>query len=134
MSDTASPATHTDVYLINLNNEIAEAGMHRPWPSGVYSKTLLKRDDQRVVLIFLDKDATIHEHHADGSISVQVLKGHISFRAADQEHDLSASEIISLGPSVRHGVKAREESVLLLTISWPASQTLQSMSHRGYGS
>ena len=40
-----------DLAQFDLLNEIAEAEQHKPWASGIYSRTLLKKPDLRVVLI-----------------------------------------------------------------------------------
>ncbi len=53
---------------------------HKPWPKGIHSKTLFKKNDFRVVLICVEAAARIEEHHADGTSSVQVLKGNIHYK------------------------------------------------------
>lgn len=130
--DSTSP--QEAVLQFDLQQEIAEANDHKPWASGIYSKMLLKRSDVRLVLTLLDTDAGIKEHHADGSVSVHVLRGKLTMRAQDKEHQLAEGDLLNLPPAVRHDVRALEPSAFLLTISWPDSEKLKSMSHRGYGS
>lgn len=122
------------VSQFDLQQEIAQANAHKPWASGIYSKTLLKQRDMRVVLTMLDANASVNEHHADGSVSVHVLRGRLRMKAQDAEHHLTEGHLLSLPPSVRHDVHALEPSAFLLTISWPDSEKLRSMEHRGYGS
>lgn len=70
-----------------------------------------------MVLISMDKGSILKEHHADGTISIQVLKGSILFTAQGDDHRLRANSVLTLGPSIEHKVEAREESVFLLTIA-----------------
>jgi quercetin dioxygenase-like cupin family protein len=117
----------------DLAKEMADSEQKKPWESGHYAKTLFKKSDFRMVLISMERGAGIKEHHADGTISVQVLKGSIRFTAEGIARDLCPGNILTLGASIKHEVEALEESALLLTISWPDSERLQTMKHRGYG-
>lgn len=79
--------------------------------------TLYKTDTMRMVLLALHQDAELKEHTAPGNISVQLLEGHITFRAEGQEEKLIAGQIVTLHAKIPHSVYAHEESVFLLTIS-----------------
>lgn len=100
---------------------------------GHFAKTLFKKSDFRMVLIVMDKGSVLKEHHADGTISVQILKGAIDFRVHEQAHSLQANSVLTLGASIKHELEAREASAILLTIAWPSGEKLQAMKHRGYG-
>jgi quercetin dioxygenase-like cupin family protein len=115
-------------------SELAGARERKPWKSGLHSKLLLKADDMRLVLIAMESGAKIKEHHADGTVSIHALEGALRIHVQAQAHDLHAGQILTLAPGIRHDVEAREDSALLLTISWPSSEKLESMPHRGYGS
>ncbi|HEU5341611.1 cupin domain-containing protein [Edaphobacter sp.] len=117
----------------DLTHEIAEAEQKKPWPSGHHAKTLFKKHDFRVVLITLENGAHIKEHHADGTISVHVLKGKVRFSVAGKPHELGAGNLFTLAASIRHDVEAVGDSAFLLTISWPSTEELAAMKHRGYG-
>ena len=125
-----------DKYIaqFDLAREIADAEQKKPWPAGLYSKTLFKKHDLRVVLISMQSDARMKEHHADGTISLHVLKGQIRVSVNGKPHDLPTGTLFTLGASIRHDVEARSDSVFLLTISWPSNEELAAMKHRGYGS
>lgn len=126
---------HTDgIARFDLAKEIAGAESRKPWASGVHSKTLVKQSDIRVVLVMMESGAHMDEHHADGSVSVQVLRGAIRLRAAKETEELRKDQILTMPPSVPHAVEAIEPSVFLLTLSWPESDKLKKMPHRGYGS
>lgn len=133
----AQPIHHAapdDMVQFSLEEEIADSERRRPWQSGVYSKTLCKLPDMRLVLVCMDERAAMSEHHADGSIAVQVLNGTIRCHVAGRAMELRQRDMLSLRPSIRHSVEALDPCAFLLTISWPTSEKLESLPHRGYGS
>jgi quercetin dioxygenase-like cupin family protein len=117
----------------DLHQEIADSEQKKPWQSGHFAKTLFKKHDLRVVLITMENAAKMKEHHADGTISVHVLKGQIRFSVHGKPHDLKSGNLLTLGASIKHEVEALEDSAFLLTISWPSDEELAAMKHRGYG-
>ncbi|HEX5283331.1 MAG TPA: cupin domain-containing protein [Bryocella sp.] len=118
----------------DLNQEISDAASKKPWQAGHHARTLFKKHDFRVVLISLESGAHMKEHHADGTISVQVLKGRIRMNVGGKSQELSSGNLFTLGASIRHDVEALDDSAFLLTISWPSAEELAAMKHRGYGS
>ncbi len=118
----------------DLLQEIANSEREKPWQSGHNAKTLFKKHDLRIVLISMEPGACLKEHHADGTISIQVLKGQIRFNVAGKSHDLNVGNLFTLAASIRHDVEALADSAFLLTISWPSAEELAAMKHRGYGS
>jgi quercetin dioxygenase-like cupin family protein len=118
----------------DLTQEIETAERNRPWPSGHHAKMLFKKHDLRVLLILLESNARMNEHHADGTLTLQVLKGRLRVNVAGKPHDLAVGNLFTLGASIRHDVEALEVSAFLLTISWPSAEELAAMKHRGYGS
>lgn len=117
----------------DLTREIADAEQRKPWPSGMYSKTLYKRRDFRLVVIFMQDGSRMKEHHVDATTSVQVLKGCLRYTTLGQTHELQGGSLITLGASITHEVEALAESAFLLTMAWPEDQRLSGMPHRGYG-
>lgn len=122
-----------DFAQFDLLREVADSETKKPWQSGHYARTLFKKPDFRAVLITMEKSSEMKEHHADGTISIQVLKGQIRFTAQGKTHVLAAGNLFTLGPSIKHAVEATQDSAFLLTVSWPTSQALRAMEHRGYG-
>jgi quercetin dioxygenase-like cupin family protein len=122
-----------DLAHFDLMREIADSDRQKPWPSGIHAKTLYKKKDFRAVLISMETAVRIKEHHVDGTSSVQVLRGHIRYSAHGQTYDLHTGSLLTLGASIKHEVESLNESVFLLTISWPGNQQLLGMQHRGYG-
>ena len=128
----AKPRYTDGISQFDLPSEIANAEARKPWPTGVYSKTLVKEQDLRVVLSIMESGAQMKSHHADGSMSVQVLRGAIRLRAEEGDHLLRSGHILTLLPSINHEVRASEPSAVLFTLSWPESEKLRTMPHRGY--
>lgn len=122
-----------DLAQFDLGQEMADSEHKKPWESGHYAKTLFKKSDLRIVLVSMEKASTISEHHADGTISVHVLKGSIRFTVEGDARDLRPGNVLTLGASIKHEVEALDESAFLLTVSWPDNEKLQAMKHRGYG-
>jgi quercetin dioxygenase-like cupin family protein len=118
----------------DLAREIEDSLRQKPWQSGLYAKTLFKRDDFRTVLITMERGARMKEHHTDGTISVLVVQGAVRIHAQGQTHELKTHGLFTLAPSIQHDVEALEDAAFLLTISWPPSEKLRSLEHRGYGS
>ena len=107
----------TDLAQFDLAHEMAELEHHKPWPSGIHSRTLFKKSDFRLVLICMEAGATIKEHHADGTGSVQILKGAIRYKTQGQAYELHSGSLPTLGASMKHDVEAIDDSAFLLTIS-----------------
>ena len=118
----------------DLDSEISTLESHKPWPHGLTSKMLLKTDDLRIVLIVMQAGAKMDEHHSDGRISIQVLRGRIRIRVQEQVVDLAPRRLIALDRSIKHAVEALEDSAFVLTIAWPSDKELIGLKHRGYGS
>lgn len=122
-----------DFAQFDLIQEIADSRSKKPWTAGHYAKTLFKKSDFRTVLMAMEPHSRMKEHHADGTISIQVIKGAIRFTAQGKSHDIRGGDLITLGASIPHEIEALEDSAFLLTISWPSNQELLAMEHRGYG-
>lgn len=102
----------------DVTAEIGQLRREREWESGHNSKTLVKYDTMRIVLIVLRAGTRIPEHQAEGAVSIQAIEGHIRLRAADRTFDLPAGGLLTLGRGIRHDVEAVEDSAFLLSIAW----------------
>ena len=114
-----------DFAQLDLAQEMLTSEQTKPWQTGHTARTLFKKADLRVVLISMKKGSVLKEHHADGTISVQVLKGALRFTAQGEMHTLQTNGLVALGASIKHEVEALEESAFLLTIAWPNAEKLQ---------
>jgi quercetin dioxygenase-like cupin family protein len=96
---------------------VAQLKGEEAWHTGARNAmTLHKGPGLRVVLIVMHAKTTIPSHRADGSISVQVLEGGLTFRAAAHVVTLRAGQLLTLSAGIPHVVEAEEESVFLLTM------------------
>lgn len=104
----------------NLEREVAQLHEEEAWlRTGRNSKTLVKQPDFRIVLIALQKGGHLEEHSADARISVYTLSGHVKLQLPEQTVDLPDGHLLVLDRALEHDLEALEESVILLTISWP---------------
>lgn len=105
----------------DLKSELAELREDESWshPAGRSSKTLVKHQDMRIVLIAMKANTRMHEHTASARISVHTLSGHVRLHLPQQIVDLPAGHLLALDECVPHDVEAADESAFLLTLSWP---------------
>lgn len=118
----------------DLAEETRRQRQEKPWLRGTgrSSTTLVKHPDLRVVLISMKAHTRMHEHAAAGRISVQTLSGYIRLQLPNRAVDLPAGHLLALDQCVPHDVEAIEESVFLLTLSWPPEgRVLQCKSDAG---
>ena len=73
----------------------------------------------QIMLIALDAKAELKRHTAPGPISVQVIKGSISFRTDETAHDLTSGQLLTLEGNIPHSVYGNESSIFLVTKSIP---------------
>ena len=83
------------------------------------ARTLVKNGPLRVTLIELAPGGTIAEHQAEGPITVQPLRGSLSFSALGEVLELSPGHLVSLDARVRHAVSTKEGATFLLTLVAP---------------
>jgi quercetin dioxygenase-like cupin family protein len=86
---------------------------------GRAARTLLKDGPLRITMIVLAPGGTVAEHHADGPITIQPLRGTIRFTAAGEDHEIGPGELLSAGAGVRHSVASDDGAAFLLTVSLP---------------
>jgi quercetin dioxygenase-like cupin family protein len=79
--------------------------------------TIFKSTGMRIVLVALHKGTEMKTHTAPGVISVQVLEGEITFSTEQTSADTSAGQMLALHAGIPHSVKAKEDSIFLLTLS-----------------
>ena len=104
-----------------IDAELARARSQPQWSSGDrVAHSLVKHRDLTVTALLLRKGAHLREHHAPGSIAVQVLSGAIRFTAAGSANTLTPGMVCVLDREVPHAVEALEESAILLTASLPS--------------
>ena len=80
------------------------------------AKTIAKQPGVSVVLIALKPGGQMHEHHADGAITVQGIDGHVEFTVGERAVALTRGRLLTVPPGVSHRVRGMDESAFLLTI------------------
>ena len=85
--------------------------------TGRAGRTLAKHGPVRLTLVALARGVEVGTHHADSPITVQPLEGRIRFRADGEERELRAGEVLYFGPGHAQGIRAEEETALLLTLT-----------------
>jgi quercetin dioxygenase-like cupin family protein len=115
------PNLGASVLQFDLFKEIEELRKKGSWDreTGRSSKTLVKQQDFRIVLVLMKADTRMREHQADARISIQALSGRIRIHLDGQSIGLTAGGLLALDCGLRHDVESVEESAFLLTISWP---------------
>jgi len=82
--------------------------------------TLVKNEALSVVMLYFQKEAQMHEHHAPGQFTLTVLEGRINFllylKSETISTELSQGQLLVLEEPTPHAIIALEESAFLLTI------------------
>jgi quercetin dioxygenase-like cupin family protein len=112
-----------DTLLLKIEEETSEI-LDAAKASGVghAAKTLVKDGPLRILLLGFRAGAAMHEHDAAGPVSVHVLSGQVDVTSPGLTDSLSAGSAIVFGSSVKHSLEAKSDSVVLVTIAWPAQE------------
>jgi quercetin dioxygenase-like cupin family protein len=98
----------------HLNELRGDDGYQRSGRSG---RTLAKSGPLRVTLVALRAGCDVGTHQAESPMTLQVLRGHIRFRANDQEHELREGQLLFFGPGDANDIRAVADTALLLTLA-----------------
>ena len=123
---TRLPQLAGPVIRLNLEEELQQLRRAEAWSqsAGRSAKTLAKYADFRIVLISMKAGTRMDQHHADGRISIQCLRGKLCIQVSSKPNiDLLSGDLLVLDCGIPHAVDAIEESVFLVTISWPGSRS-----------
>lgn len=104
-----------DVLIFHLEEQHANMRGSMRRGSGPTSRTLLKNGALSATLVTLPANGQVKEHQANGPITVHVLTGSMIFRVTDGEHALTAGDLLSLAPDIRHSIVSEEGVTFLLT-------------------
>lgn len=86
------------------------------------TKKLVQTDAFRVIQLRMPAGSELPTYEADGEIILHCLEGHVSVRAAEQEHTLEAHQLLFLATNAPFSISAVEHSSILATIVSPSSQ------------
>jgi quercetin dioxygenase-like cupin family protein len=110
-----------DVVLLNIEEESA-AILAAAKAAGVghAAKTLVKDGLLRSIILGFRSGAMLKDHEAAGPVSIHVLSGSVEVTSPGRSDSLGAGAAIVFGSSVSHSLQAGSDSVVLVTIAWPA--------------
>lgn len=107
---------------LDLAREIAALRAEPSWQGGHNAKTLVKRDDLRVVLVALKPEGRMDRHQAPGPITIHALEGRLHVQVEQRKVELGPGQVLFVDAALPHDVEALGESAFLLTIAWPKDQ------------
>jgi len=101
--------------LVSFTEQIRE---EKQWKeSDRNAITVYKTNGLRIVLVALHHGAEMIQHTAEGKISVQVLEGQLLFHTEERTVELNKGQMLILHEGISHSVKAKEETIFLLTLT-----------------
>lgn len=107
-----------DAILFHLaDEEAAAAHSTETQPRKSTARTLLKEGPLRVTMIIIPPGGGIAEHHSDGPITIQPLKGSVVFKTPAGTFTVGEGELLSLGAGVHHEVTSQTGVTFLLTVA-----------------
>lgn len=106
----------------DFRQEIRLLRKEESWQRGIgrSSRTLVKQQDFRIVLVLMKAKTSLTEHRANARISIQTVLGRIRVRLRNENLvELPLGGLLALDSSIPYDIEAVRESAFLLTISWP---------------
>lgn len=116
------PELATSISQFDLRQEIRLLRKEESWQRGTgrSSRTLVKQQDFRIVLVLMKAKTHLTEHRANARISIQTVLGRIQVRVRNENMvELPVAGLLALDSSIPYDIEAVRESAFLLTISWP---------------
>lgn len=96
---------------------------------GRSARTLVKEGPLRLTLMGLAAGGVLPPHSTDNPVSIQVLKGDITFFALDKEYVLDPGDVLVFAARVEHAAQSVHGALFLLTVAHipPAGDTAHAM-------
>ncbi len=83
---------------------------------GTLSRVLYRDDSVRVVAFAFDADQELTEHSTPLVAIIQIISGRLELDLGGQRVDAGPKVWVRMPPSLPHGIRAVEPSVMLLTL------------------
>ena len=115
------PELAISISQFDLRQEIRLLRKEESWRRGIgrSSRTLVKQQDFRIVLVLMKGKTSLTEHRANARISIQTISGRIRVRVRNENKiELPVAGLLALDSSIPYDIEAVRESAFLLTISW----------------
>lgn len=106
-----------DVLTFDLDEEMRLARDELAGGRVRTARTLVKEGALRLTLVSLGPGAAIHEHDAEGPITIHVLDGELELNAGGESRVHGPGALIALDQRVRHAVSSARGAMFLLTLS-----------------
>jgi hypothetical protein len=116
------PELAISISQFDLRQEIRLLRQEESWQRGTgrSSRTLVKQQDFRIVLVLMKAKTRLTEHRANARISIQAVLGRITVHVPNQSKvELRVAGLLALDSAIPYDIEALRESAFLLTISWP---------------
>jgi hypothetical protein len=116
------PELAISISQFDLREEIRLLRKEESWQreTGRSSRTLVKHQDFRIVLVLMKAHTRLSEHRASARISIQTVMGRIRVRLRNENMvELPVAGLLALDSSIPYDIESLKESAFLLTISWP---------------
>ena len=116
------PELAISISQFDLRQEIRLLRKEDSWQRGIgrSSRTLVKQQDFRIVLVLMKARTRMTEHRANARISIQTVHGRITVHVPNQNKvALPVAGLLALDSAIPYDIEALRESAFLLTISWP---------------
>lgn len=111
----------------DLDNETEALRHEHGWrDNGHSAKTLVKHQDQRIVLLAMKRGTLMTKHQASGAVSIHVLSGCLRVHAGTATFELPSGSLLALDRALPHDVEAMKDSSLVLTVSTRARKQMAS--------
>jgi quercetin dioxygenase-like cupin family protein len=106
------------VFHARLPEQVERLRREPAWRAGDRNAiTLFKTPALSLVLLAVQAGARLHEHRAEGALTIQVISGAVRVDAGGRRVELAPGEVLVLEPGLAHAVEAVRESGILLTIA-----------------
>lgn len=81
--------------------------------------TLAKQPDLSIVLMAFKSGDRLAEHGAPGTVTIQVLSGHVQVSVLDEVIEAQEGMLVQIANGVKHDLLAEKDSVCLITVAAP---------------
>jgi quercetin dioxygenase-like cupin family protein len=82
----------------------------------IVSKQIIKKPNGNITLFAFDKDESLTEHTSPFEAVVYIVEGEMEITIGGNPHTVSEGEIIVLPPNIPHGLVAKKQTKMLLTM------------------
>jgi quercetin dioxygenase-like cupin family protein len=114
-NESNSGAVEELLPVLDLAFLTEQAKREEEWTTKLYSKTILKNEELRIMLIGIHEKSEIEMHEAEATTSVQVLDGELMFVTNDDVAIIDKGELLTLNKGTYFGLKAKEPTIFLMT-------------------